>query len=120
MTTVKFDKSVKYNGVRYDAHVAFEAEDSDVYQLVQAGATVLAVESATPSSLESENPSEEEADRVEKGQADEAGYNVAELKEELLEYTVSELQEFAKDHNIDTQGKTRKADIYNIIIASLT
>ena len=119
MTTVKFDKSVKYKGVRYDAHVAFAVEDSDVDQLKQAGATVLAVETVAPASLESESPSEEEVDGVEEGQTDKAGYDVAELKEKLLEYTVSELQKFAKDNNIHTQGKTRKADLYNIIVASL-
>lgn len=116
MTTVKFDKSVKYKGVRYDAHEVFPVDDSDVDQLVKAGATVLAVEAVAPTSLEPENPSEEQ---VEECEAEEAGYNVAELKEELLEYTVAGLQKFATEHNINTQGKTRKADLYNIIVASL-
>lgn len=119
MTTVKFDKSVKYKGVRYDAHEVFKAEDSDVDQLVKAGATVLAVEAVDPASLEPESKSEEEVDGVEEGQTEEASYNVAELKEKLLGCTVYELMQFAKDHGVDTQGKTRKADIYNIIVASL-
>lgn len=119
MTTVKFDKAVKYMGVRYDAHEAFAVEDSDVDQLKQAGATVLAVETVAPASLEPESKSEEEVDGAEEGQTEEASYDVAELKEKLLGCTVNELMQFAKDHNIDTQGKTRKADIYNIIVASL-
>ena len=116
MTTIKFDKSVKYKGVRYDAHEVFPVDDSDVDQLVKAGATVLAVEAVAPTSPEPENSGEE---KVEECQEEEVGYNVAELKEELLGYTVVELQKFAAEHNISTQGKTRKADIYNIIVASL-
>ena len=48
MTTIKFDKSVKYQGVRYAAHEAFKVNDSDVEELKKAGATVLSVETVTP------------------------------------------------------------------------
>lgn len=119
MTTIKFDKSVKYQGVRYAAHEAFKVEDSDVDQLKKAGAIVLATESV--------DSDQTNFDDLEQGNADEGEHNdetgdaedAAKLKEELLEYTVPELTEFAKERGIDLQGKTRKADIYNIIVASL-
>ena len=72
MAAVKFDHSVKYNGVRHAAHEVFTVEDADV-----------------------------EA-----------------LREELLGYKLEELITFAEEHDIDLQGKTRKADVYNIIVAS--
>ena len=115
MTTVKFDKAVKYNGVRYAAHEVFKVDDADVEQLKKAGATVLAVDPVTP-------PAEPE------GQADESDAtaeneepreDVGKLKEELLEYTVAELVKFAEERSIDLQKKTRKAEIYNIIVAAL-
>jgi hypothetical protein len=105
MTTVKFDKSVKYNGVRYAAHEVFKVIDEDVPQLKAAGATVLSVEPAV-------NP--DEGKQPECNQED-----TAELKESLLDYTVPQLIEFAEERNIDLQGKTRKADIYNMIVATL-
>lgn len=117
MTTVKFDHSVKYQGVRYAAHEAFKVEDSDVDQLKKAGATVLSTDPVTSPQPEPDGRGEEETDGGE-GQ-DEGGEDVAELKEELLGYTVPELTEFAKERGIDIQGKTRKADIYNIIVAAL-
>lgn len=119
MTTIKFDKSVKYKGVRHDAHEVFQVDDSDVDQLVKAGATVLAVEAVTPPSLEPDGKSEDEVDGTEDGQENQGTEDVALLKEELLHYTVSELVKFAEDRSIDLQNKTRKADIYNIIVASL-
>ena len=115
MTIVKFDKSVKYQGVRYAAHQAFKVADEDVAELTKSGATVLATEPATP-------PVQQEGTADEKGKDvvdDQKQEDVAELKEQLLEYTVSELTKFAEAGDIDLQGKTRKADIYNIIVANL-
>lgn len=114
MTTVKFDKSVKYQGVRYAAHEAFKVEDNDVEELKKAGATVLSVEPATPPQPEPTGTGEDGAEDTADGAED-----VAKLKEDLLGYTVSELTQFAEERGIDLQGKTRKADIYNVIVASL-
>lgn len=112
MTTVKFDKSVKYAGVRHDAHTVFAVKDEDVAQLKEAGATVVsttppATPPATPDNGVDEDPEEKRAE------------DVAQLKEALLSYSVPELIKFAEERNIDLQKKTRKADIYNIIVASL-
>lgn len=117
MTTIKFDKSVKYQGVRYAAHEAFKVEDSDVEDLKKAGATVLSVETVTPPQPEPNGAGEEGAQDT----ADDEGgeEDVAKLKEDLLEYTVAELTQFAEERGIDLQGKTRKADIYNVIVATL-
>lgn len=116
MTTVKFDKSVKYQGVRYAAHEAFKVEDADVAQLKIAGATVLATENTTPPELPAEAQEGVAAQESQKGKGDE---NVAQLKEELITYTVAELTKFAQSRGIDLQCKTRKADIYNVIVAAL-
>ena len=115
MTTVKFDRSVKYQGIRYAAHESFQVDDSDVEQLKKAGATVLSVEPVSPPSQEDEQAGEEEITE----EAQEGGEDIAKLKEELLEYTVSELTKFAQERGIDLQKKTKKAEIYNIIVASL-
>lgn len=115
MTTVKFDKSVKYKGVRYAAHEVFKVDDEDVAQLKEAGATVLATEPDTPPTAPGQTGEGAEGE----GQNNAGDEDVAQLKEKLLEYTVPELTQFAEEHNIDLQGKTRKADIYNIIVASL-
>ncbi len=113
MTTVKFDKSVKYNGVRYAAHEAFKVADEDVVDIKKAGATILATESETPSAehevVEAEVSDGQEAKRE----------DVTQLKEELLAYTVPELIKFAQERGIDLQKKTKKAEIYNIIVASI-
>ena len=106
MTTVKFDKSVKYQGVRYAAHEVFKVQDEDVAQLKLAGATVLSVDTTVPPV----NGEEEEQQATE---------DVAQLKETLLEYTVPELVKFAEERNIDLQKKTKKAEIYNIIVSAL-
>ena len=115
MTTIKFDKSVKYNGVRYAAHEAFKVVDEDVEQLVKAGATVLAVEDTSSPA----DDQQEESDSVDQEAEQEDNIDVAQLKEALLDYTVPELIKFAQDHEIDLQKKTKKAEIYNIIVASL-
>ena len=115
MTTVKFDKAVKYQGVRYAAHEAFKVEDADVAQLKKAGATVLATEDTTPPA-----PAQgQEEPGVEEGQEVKYEADVEELREKLLGFTVAELTEFAQENDIDLQGKTRKADIYNLIVAAL-
>lgn len=114
MTTIKFDKSVKYQGVRYAAHEAFKVNDSDVEELKKAGATVLSVEPVTPPQPEPNGEGEDGAQDNADGAED-----VAKLKEDLLGYTVAELTQFAEERGIDLQGKTRKADIYNVIVAAL-
>lgn len=113
MTTIKFDRSVKYLGVRYDAHVAFKVVDSDVEQLKKAGAIVLSVDPVDPPQPEPEGKGEE-ANGVKDNELD-----IAQLKESLLTFTVAELTQFAQDNDIDLMGKTRKADIYNVIVAAL-
>lgn len=113
MTTVKFDRAVKYEGIRYAAHEAFKVQDGDVAELVKAGAIVLSVESATPPQPEPQCSGEESVG------SDEFAIDVNKLKEDLLSYTVADLTQFARDHGIDLKGKTRKADIYNIVVANL-
>ena len=117
MTTIKFDKSVKYQGVRYAAHEAFKVEDSDVEELKKAGATVLSVETVTPPQPEPDGAGEDGVQETADGEG--AKEDVAKLKEDLLEFTVPELTQFAEERGIDLQGKTRKADIYNVIVAAL-
>ena len=120
MTTLKFDKAVKYKGVRYAAHEVFQADDEDVAQLKEAGATILSVEPpVAPPAPPAEDESKEEDEESEDGQEEQPGEDVAQLKEKLLEYTVPELVKFAEERNIDLQKKTKKAEIYNIIVAAL-
>lgn len=114
MTTVKFDKSVKYEGTRYPAHVLFEVKDEDVPYLQKIGATVMAVAPDKPVSNDTEIELADEHKKEEQSEED-----VTQLKEELLKYSVAQLMQFAKDRGIDLQGKTRKADIYNIIASTL-
>lgn len=116
MTTVKFDKSVKYQGVRRAAHEVFQVADGDVPALVRAGATILSVDTPSPADESPEAIEPESAEQAPDQQSDE---DIAQLKVELLQYTVSELVEFAKDRGIDLLKKTKKADIYNIIVAHL-
>lgn len=114
MTTVKFDKSVKYQGVRYSAHEAFKVDDADVEQLKKAGATILAIEPVTPPA-----PPSDEAEQNEDAEGQEHDEDVEQLKEELLGYTVPELTKFAEERGIDLQKKTKKAEIYNLIVAAI-
>ena len=120
MTTVKFDHSVKYNGIRYASHEVFKVEDKDVAELKKAGATVLFTDTSEPPTQPDESEPEKTGD-VDHESGDESiqDKDVAELKETLLGYTVTDLTKFAEDNGIDLQGKTRKADIYNIIVAQL-
>lgn len=114
MTTIKFDKAVKYQGLRYAAHEAFKVEDSDVEELKKAGATVLSVEPIIP-------PQPELTCSGEEGTDDSLDFtvDVKKLKEDLLSYTVADMIEFARANGIDLHKKTKKAEIYNIIVASL-
>ena len=116
MITVKFDKSVKYAGVRYGAHVAFKVNEADIDELKNSGAIVLAVEQSATAPVPT---SCDEGKECVDTQQSQKGDNVEELRLTLLEYTVAELTEFAKEREIDLMGKTRKADIYNLIVAAL-
>lgn len=108
MAMVKFVHSVRYNREYYPAHTPFEVNDSDIALLQKQGAIVLSTlpkESISePKSVVVPVPSEEDT---------------TDVREELLTMTIDELTRYAKEHDIDLQGKTRKAEIYNIIIESL-
>ena len=122
MATVKFDHRVKYAKVWHPAHTVFDVEDKDVPELKKLGCQVLSYNEAPaqPSTPPDDDPAENADDAnesaVDNGQDEDT---VADIKEELLTYTAAQLQEFAKENDIDLQGKTRKADIYNLIVASL-
>ena len=122
MATVKFDHRVKYDKVWHPAHTVFDVEDKDVPELKKLGCQVLSYNEAPaqPSTPPDDDPAEnaDDADEsaVDNGQNKDT---VADIKEELLTYTAAQLQAFAKENDIDLQGKTRKADIYNLIVASL-
>lgn len=116
MTTVKFDHSVKYNGIRYAAHESFTVEDTDVEALKKAGAQVLST--STPPAAPQESNEDAEGGQEETADASVEDTDVEALREELLSYKLEELVKFAEEHDIDLQGKTRKADVYNIIVAS--
>lgn len=138
MATVKFDHRVKYAKVWHPAHTVFDVEDKDVPELKKLGCQVLSYNEAPaqPSTPPADDPAEnaDDADesKVDNGQDDASEATVgdspdeggdegtgADIKEELLTYTTAQLQAFAKENDIDLQGKTRKADIYNLIVASL-
>ena len=122
MATVKFDHRVKYAKVWHPAHTVFDVEDRDVPELKKLGCQVLsyneapAQSSTPPADDHAENADEADESAVDNGQDEDT---VADIKEELLTYTTAQLQAFAKENDIDLQGKTRKADIYNLIVASL-
>ena len=122
MATVKFDHRVKYAKMWHPAHTVFEVEDKDVPELKKLGCQVLSYNEApappsTPSAYDpAENADDADESAVDNGQDEDT---VADIKEELLTYTTAQLQAFAKENDIDLQGKTRKADIYNLIVASL-
>ena len=113
MTTVKFDRAVKYEGVRYPAHTIFNVKDNDVPELVKIGATVMS------HTADEEVQEPVVADNEDKAGEETSVEDTAELKEKLLTYSVAELTKFAKERNINLNGKTRKADIYNIIVSTL-
>lgn len=122
MATVKFDHRVKYAKVWHPAHTVFDVEDKDVPELKKLGCQVLSYNEAptqpsTPPAYDpAENADDADESAVDNGQDEDT---VADIKEELLTYTAAQLQAFAKENDIDLQGKTRKADIYNLIVASL-
>lgn len=122
MATVKFDHRVKYAKVWHPAHTVFDVEDKDVPELKKLGCQVLsyneapAQPSTPPDDDSAENADDANESAVDNGQDEDT---VADIKEELLTYTTAQLQAFAKENDIDLQGKTRKADIYNLIVASL-
>ena len=122
MATVKFDHRVKYAKVWHPAHTVFDVEDKDVPELKKLGCQVLSYNEAPaqPSTPPADDPAENADDAnesaVDNGQDEDT---VADIKEELLTYTAAQLQAFAKENDIDLQGKTRKADIYNLIVACL-
>ena len=126
MAIVKFDHRVKYAKVWHPAHTVFDVEDKDVPELKKLGCQVLsyneapAQPSTPPSDDRAENADDADESKVDNVQ-DEGGDEdtVADIKEELLTYTTAQLQAFAKENDIDLQGKTRKADIYNLIVSSL-
>ena len=126
MATVKFDHRVKYAKVWHPAHTVFDVEDKDVPELKKLGCQVLSYNEAPaqPSTPPADDPAEnaDDADKstVDNGQDEGSDEDTgADIKEELLTYTTAQLQSFAKENDIDLQGKTRKADIYNLIVASL-
>ena len=122
MATVKFDHRVKYAKVWHPAHTVFDVEDKDVPELKKLGCQVLsyneapAQPSTPPADDRAENADEADESKGDNGQDEDT---VADIKEELLTYTAAQLQAFAKENDIDLQGKTRKADIYNLIVTSL-
>lgn len=122
MATVKFDHRVKYAKVWHPAHTVFDVEDKDVPELKKLGCQVLsyneapAHHSTPPADDPAENADDADESTVDNGQDEDTG---ADIKEELLTYTTAQLQAFAKENDINLQGKTRKADIYNLIVASL-
>lgn len=126
MATVKFDHRVKYAKVWHPAHTVFDVEDKDVPELKKLGCQVLSYNEAPaqPSTPPADDPAENADDAnespVDSGRDEGSDEDtVAGIKEELLTYTTAQLQAFAKENDIDLQGKTRKADIYNLIVASL-
>lgn len=114
MATVKFDHSVKYNGVRHTAHEVFTVEDADVEALKKAGAQVLFTTPYAPP----QDPNQESGKDEQTLDNAVEDVDVEALREELLSYKLEELITFAEEHDIDLQEKTRKADVYNMIVAS--
>lgn len=126
MATVKFDHRVKYAKVWHPAHTAFDVADKDIPELKKLGCQVLSYNEApaqpsTPPTDEAPESANESANESAGDVGEEATEEapVANLREELLEYSVAELKEFAEERGIDLQGKSRKADIYNLIVATL-
>lgn len=119
MTTVKFDHSVKYKGVRHPAHQVFVVDDADMEELKKAGAHVLSTTVSQPAPVVEPECEESTEDVINEETVDaEKESDINALREELLGYKLEQLIQFADEHDIDLQGKTRKADIYNLIVAS--
>lgn len=96
--TVKFDHSVKYNGVRYRAHVVFPVEEKDIPALKKAGATIVSKPEQEKTGTEGLTP-EQEA-----------------MKAQLMQKTNDEIKQFAADNEVDLGGVTKKEDMVNAIV----
>lgn len=119
MTTVKFDHSVKYKGVRHPAHEVFVVDDADMEELKKDGAHVLSTTVSQPAPVVEPECEESTEDFINEEPVDaEKESDINALREELLGYNLEHLIQFANEHDIDLQSKTRKADIYNLIVAS--
>lgn len=119
MTTVKFDHSVKYKGVRHPAHEFFVVDDADMEELKKDGAHVLSTTVSQPAPVVEPECEESTEDFINEEPVDaEKESDINALREELLGYNLEHLIQFANEHDIDLQSKTRKADIYNLIVAS--
>lgn len=119
MTAIKFDKSVRYKGIRYPAHVVFEVDNCDLEAMKQAGAIVMRVVEEEPKKPVAavQEPVAEPA--VEAPAAEEPKMSIEEIREMLLASTSVQIAEFAKKENINLMGKTRKADMFNIIVEAM-
>ena len=119
MTTAKFDHSVKYKGVRHPAHEVFVVDDADMEELKKDGAHVLSTTVSQPAPVVEPEFEESTEDFINEEPVDaEKESDINALREELLGYNLEHLIQFANEHDIDLQSKTRKADIYNLIVAS--
>ena len=66
-----------------------------------------------------ETPEEPENPETPEGEGTQEQERKEPTAEELLNYTVAELMAYAEEREIDLQGRTRKADIYNIIVTTI-
>lgn len=99
--TVKFDHSVKYNGVRYRAHVVFPVEEKDIPALKKAGATIV---------------SKPEQEKTGTGGTEGLTPEQEAMKAQLMQKTNDEIKQFAADNEVDLGGVTKKEDMVNVIV----
>lgn len=104
--TVKFDHSVKYNGVRYRAHVVFPVEEKDIPALKKAGATIVS------------KPEQEKDKTGTGGTGGTEGLTPEQeaMKAQLMQKTNDEIKQFAADNEVDLGGVTKKEDMVNAIV----
>lgn len=102
MIKVKFSMSVLYKGQRYPAHTVFDAADEDEAALIKDGAIVMerSKKDDKPHLVKPSAPAATEKDQVE-------------ISPDM---TVSELVEIAEKYDVDMKGKTKKSEIYNILV----
>lgn len=98
--TVKFDHSVKYNGIRYRAHVVFPVEEKDIPALKKDGAIIVS------------KPEEQKNDTGDGGLTPEQEA----MKAQLMQKTNDEIKQFAADNDVDLGGVTKKEDMVNAIV----
>lgn len=98
--TVKFDHSVKYNGIRYRAHVVFPVEEKDIPALKKDGAIIVS------------KPEEQKTDTGDGGLTPEQEA----MKAQLMQKTNDEIKQFAADNDVDLGGVTKKEDMVNAIV----